>query len=52
MDTPKPYSMKEINSMMDLAEQQFEAGEYSENEEMFDRLYRKYGLRDEVTACA
>ena len=52
MDTPKPYSMEEINAMMDLAERQFETGEYHDNDEVFDRLYRKYDLKDEVAACA
>lgn len=48
---PKPYTKDEINAMMDLAEQQFETGEYSDDNEVFDRLYKKYGLKGEEVAA-
>ena len=46
----EPYTMDEINAMMDEAEQQFANGAFHDDEEVFDRLYKKYGLKDEVAA--
>ena len=47
-----PYTKEEIDSMMDEAEQQFEAGAYHDEDEVFDRLYKKYGLKNEEIAQA
>ena len=49
---PRPYTKQEINDMMDEAERQFDNGEYHDQEEVFDRLYKKYGLKDEEMAQA
>ena len=45
-----PYTQEEINTMMDEAERQFDAGAYHDDEEVFNRLYKKYGLKDEEFA--
>ena len=41
-----PYTKAEINEMMDEAERQFEAGLYHDDDEVFDRLYKKYNLKE------
>lgn len=38
--------------MMDEAERQFETGAYHDEDEVFDRLYKKYGLKNEEIAEA
>ena len=45
-----PYTRAEIDAMMDEAEHQFEIGAYHDEDEVFDRLYKKYGLKHEETA--
>lgn len=45
----RAYTKEEINAMMDEAERQFEAGEYHTDDEVFERLYNKYGLSKEAT---
>jgi len=42
-----PYTKEEIDAMMDEAERQFEIGAYHDEDEVFDRLYTKYGLKNE-----
>ena len=47
-DVPfKPYTREEINGMIDEAERQFEAGAYHDDDEVFGRLYKKLGLKEE-----
>lgn len=36
--TPKPYTMEEINAMLDLAEAEIAAGKGTPDEEMWDEL--------------
>lgn len=47
-----PYTKEEIDAMMDEAERQFETGSYHDEDEVFDRLYKKYGLKNEGIAEA
>jgi len=47
---PTPYTKEEISAMMDEAERQFENGAYHDDDEVFNRLYKKYGLKDEELA--
>lgn len=39
--TLKPYTMDELNAMLDEAERQFSAGEYLTNEEVFSKYEKE-----------
>ena len=41
---PKPYTMEEINAMLDLAEADFEAGRFIDDDDAWDDLYEELAL--------
>ena len=51
-ETLKPYTMDEINAMIDEGERQIANGEYYSNEQVMDMLAEELGLSDEEYLAA